>query len=196
MTMFAAFFVFFQEATDIRSVSWWLPHSPAARDILWLAVLAANLAVLLYILHKLLFRGKSWSIPQALRDRGRGIETQLRDAETAHQSAQARLKEIEQRIANLPRELAALQAEAEREAANEFQRISDESRREAERIVKIGQQEIASATKLAQKELKGLAAKLALDLAAQRIRERLTTEMDERVVRDALAGIVPGGKVN
>ncbi|HXR98054.1 MAG TPA: ATP synthase F0 subunit B [Terriglobales bacterium] len=192
----AAFFLFFQE--DIRSVSWWLPHNPVSNELVWVAVLSANLAVLLYILYKLLFRGESWSIPQALRDRGRGIETQLRDAETAHQAAQARLQEIEQRIANLPQELAALQAEAEREAANEFQRISDESRREAERIARIGQQEMAAATKLAQKELKGLAAKLALDLAAQRIRERLTTEMDERVVRDALAGIVPtgGGKVN
>ncbi|MGH9394334.1 MAG: ATP synthase F0 subunit B [Terriglobales bacterium] len=174
-----------QATPDVRSVSWWLPHG-GLRDIIWFAVLSLNLAVLLWILYKLLFAGAGWSIPKALRGRGEGIQTRMGEAERAHQGAEARLAEIEGRIANLPAELAALAREGEAEAGREYQRLSEESQREAERIIRLGRQEIESAAKLAQKELHGLAAKLALELAGQRIKDRLTPAQDEAVVRAGL----------
>ncbi|MGH9481171.1 MAG: hypothetical protein ACRD1L_03680 [Terriglobales bacterium] len=177
-----------QATPDIRDVSWWLPHG-AVRGLIWMAVLALNLAVLVWFLYKVLFRGAGWSIPKALRDRGRGIEERIGGAERSHREAEARLAAIEARVAGLPAAVAALQREAEAEAAGEYQRLVEASRQDAERILRQGRQEMEAAAKLAQKELKGLAAALAVDLAAQRIRERLTPEQDEAVVRNALAGL-------
>lgn len=182
-----AAWVWLQATPDIRDVSWWLPHG-AIRDLIWTVVLAVNLAALVWILYKLLFRGASFSIPQALRDRGRGIQERIGAAERSHQEAEARLAAIETRLAGLPAELTALQRDAEAEAEGEYQRLLEASRRDADRILKQGKQEIEAAAKLAQKELTGLAAALAVDLATARIREHLTPEQDEAVVRAALAG--------
>src|SRR6185437_5642783 len=71
--MNAAFAFLLQATPDVRSVSWWLPHG-SLRDAVWVTVLLLNLAVLLWILYKLLFAGEKWSIPQELRKRGEGIQ--------------------------------------------------------------------------------------------------------------------------
>ncbi|MGH9417230.1 MAG: hypothetical protein ACRD01_11435 [Terriglobales bacterium] len=186
-TMRAAMWL--QTTPDIRDVSWWLPHNPAVRDLVWLVVVCLNLAVLIWFLWKALFAGKQWSLPQTLRQRGRTIAQQIAGAEASHQQAQQQLAAVEHRLAGLPAELKQLEQEAEREAEQEYQRLAEASRRDAERIVQLGRQEIEAAAKLAQKELQGLAAALAVDLARQRIQERLTPEQDEAVVRAALAGM-------
>lgn len=184
--MMPVFAILLQEFNP-QDVSWWLPHSAALRTVLWITVLALNLAVLVYFLHKMLFRGEKWSIPSALRERGRGIESHMQQAEASHQQALAKLAEVEARLARLPDDLRALESEARTEAANEYQRLVDESRREADRILSLAKNEMDAAAKLAQRELKGLAASLALDLATRRIREKLTPELDQAVVRQAVA---------
>lgn len=182
------FALWLQTTPDLRSMSWWLP-SGGARDLVWWGVFSLNLAVLLWLLWKMLYGGKNWSVPKMLRSRGETIQLQMREAEQAQQQAEVRLQQIEARIANLPAEIAALEREAAAEAAREYERVVGESRAEAERILHQGRLEIQAAAKLAQKELKGLAAALAVDLATQRIREQLTPEEDEMVVRSALAGL-------
>ncbi|MGH9488723.1 MAG: hypothetical protein ACRD04_14190 [Terriglobales bacterium] len=181
-------FAFFQTVPNARSMSWWLPRG-AVGDIVWWAVFTLNLAVLVWILWKMLYGGKSWNVPMMLRGRGEAITAELHDSEQAQRQAESRLAEIEARISNLPAEIAALEKEAAAEAAHEYERVLEESRREAERILHFGKQEIEAAAALAQKELKGLAAALAVDLASQQLRERLTPEQDEAVVRAALAGM-------
>jgi F-type H+-transporting ATPase subunit b len=178
-----------QAIPDVRSVSWWLPHNPALRDTVWWAVLVLNLLVLVWFLYRVLFSGKPLNLPDALRRRGASIQDRIRQAEQAHGEAQARLRATEARIANLPAELEALAREAEREAEDEYRRLVAESERDAERILQQGRQEIEAAAKLAQKELQRLAASLAIDLAGQRLRERLTPEQDEAVVGAGLASL-------
>lgn len=180
-----------QATGDIRDVSWWLPHG-AARDLVWTLVLVANLAVLVWALHKFLFRGADWNLPKALRERGDGIRAQMQAAEAAQQAAEQRLAAIEARIANLPRELEALEREAEAEAAAEYARLVDESRREAERLQRVARQEMEAAAKLAQKELQGMAAALAVDLATRHLQQKLTAEQDAVVVAGALAALGAG----
>ncbi|HXE32114.1 MAG TPA: ATP synthase F0 subunit B [Terriglobales bacterium] len=176
-----------------ESVSWWLP-SGTARDIIWTAVAALNLALLLWVVYKLLV---SFKVPHQIRGRSVDIRTRIESAERSHQEAQQRLAALETRIAQLPAEIAAIEAEAEREAAEEYKRVVAESQRESERILHLGKMEIEAVTKLAQKELKSLAASLAVDLATKRIEERLTAEMDEEVVRHALAAMaVSGGRTH
>ena len=180
----AAFWL--QAMPDTQTLAWWLPSGETAKAVAWWVAFTLNLAVLLFILYKLLFAGKKWSIPQALRGRGAEIQQQLRAADTAQQEAQARLAEVERRIARLPEELAGLKAEAEAEAEREYQRLVEASRREADHLIETARRETSAAAKLAQQELKGLAAALAVDLASQRLRERLTPELDQVVVQQAL----------
>ncbi|HET9783516.1 MAG TPA: ATP synthase F0 subunit B [Terriglobales bacterium] len=188
------FLALWQETGDMRSMSWWLPKSGEAREVVWWTVLTLNLLVLLWFLGKALFGGKNWSIPKMVRGRGVTIREQMEQAAAAQQSAEARLRQIEARIANLPSEVAAMEQEAHAEAEKEHQRLVAEARQEAERIAELGKREIEAAAKLAQKELKGLAAALAVDLAQQRIREQLTPEQDAAVVSGALSGMrIPGG---
>ncbi|MGH9414266.1 MAG: hypothetical protein ACRD0Y_11080 [Terriglobales bacterium] len=177
-----------QAMPDMRSMSWWLPQG-AAREFVWWAVFSLNLLVLLWILWKMLYGGKKWNIPMMLRARGEAIRHDMEGAEQAHQQAAAKLAAIEARIANLPSEIAALAKEAAAEAAAEYERVIAESQSETQRILALGKQEIEVASSLAQKELKGLAAALAVDLASQHIREQLTPEEDESVVRAALASM-------
>ena len=189
----AAAAVWLQSIPDMRSLSWWLPHG-GARELAWLLVFIGNLAVLVGFLYWVLFRGKNFSIPGSLRTRGEGIQQQLREAEAAHQDAQARLAAIEARIAGLPAEVEALRAEGEAEAAAEYRRLVEASRSEAAQLIHLGQQEIAAAGRLAEKELNALAAGLALDLASKRLKERLTGELDRELVRAAAADMAtPAG---
>lgn len=173
------------QAPDLRSVSWWLPHGPL-RDAAWWAVVIANLALLGYIVYRMLFGGKQWSVPMALRERGQSIQRQLREAEQAQREALARLAAIEARVGQLPADLETLRAEAEREAEEEYGRLVEASRREAETIARQGRSEIEAAAKLARKQLQGVAAALAVDLARQRIQEKLTPELDQAVVAQAV----------
>ncbi len=186
------FALWLQASPDVRSVSWWLPHSPELRNIVWWGVFTLNLLVLGWFLYKMLFKGAPLDLPASLRRRGQAIQEQIREAERAHQEAEARLRATEARIANLPAEIAALTQAAEREAEEEYQRLVGESERDAERILQQGRTEIEAAAKLAQKELQRLAAALAVDLAAQRLRERLTPEQDEGVVGAGLASLAEG----
>ncbi|MGH9476115.1 MAG: ATP synthase F0 subunit B [Terriglobales bacterium] len=186
--MTALLALWLQRTPDLRSMSWWLPSGPA-REIVWWGVFSLNLAVLLWVLWKMLYGGKTWSVPRMLRSRGETIQRQMQEAEQAHRQAEARLAEIGARLANLPAEIAALEREAATEAGHEYERVLEESRREAERILQQGRKEIEAAAKVARKELQGLAAALAVDLATQHIREQLTPEEDEVVVRSALAGL-------
>ncbi len=186
------FALWLQAATDVRSVSWWLPHNPALRGVIWWAVFTLNLLVLVWFLYKMLFKGAPMNLPAALRQRGQSIQEQIREAEQAHRDAETRLRDTEARIANLPAEIQALALEAEREAEEEYKRLVEESERDAERILRQGRLEIEAAARLAQKELQRLAASLAVDLATQRLRERLTPEQDETVVGAGLASLTAG----
>ncbi|HEY8054822.1 MAG TPA: hypothetical protein VIE13_02795 [Terriglobales bacterium] len=186
-----------QETGDMRRLSWWLPQSGEAREVVWWTVLTLNLLVLLWFLGKALFGGKNWSIPKMVRGRGVTIREQMEQAAAAQTAAEERLRQIEARIANLPAEVAAMEQEAHAEAEKEHQRLVGEARAEAERIAATGTREIEAAARLAQKELKGLAAALAVDLAQQRIQEQITPEQDAAVVANALGGLrLPAGRPN
>lgn len=187
-----------QQGGDIRSVSWWLDRWAAGlhvpRELLWLVVMAINLAVLVWLLYKLLFQSPEISLPRVLRQRGQTIATCIRDAEQAHQSAVQRLQEAEASVARLPEELQRLAAEAQAEAEREVQRVMAEARREAERTAARARQEIEAATHWAQKKLQDFAAELALEQAERRIREHMTPETDRALVRKATDELAGGGQ--
>ena len=108
-------------------------------------------------------------VPKALRDRNTSIQKQLVDARTATEEARVRLSGVEQRLAKLDDEIAAMAAQAEKDSAREEQRIKASVGEEAKKILAAAEQEIAAATMHAQKLLQQHAAELAIEQAARKL---------------------------
>jgi F-type H+-transporting ATPase subunit b len=125
----------------------------------------ANFAVLAVVFGWLVVK----LVPKVLRDRNTSIQKQLVDARTATEEARVRLSGVEERLAKLDGEIAAMAAQAEKDSAKEEQRIKASVGEEAKKILAAAEQEIAAATMHAQKQLQQHAAELAIEQAARKL---------------------------
>jgi F-type H+-transporting ATPase subunit b len=111
------------------------------------------------------------------------IRKDIVEAEEARKDAEARAAAVDQRLANLEAEIAALRAEAHDEARAETERNAQHTAAELAKIQLHAEQEIAAAGKAARMELKRYAADLAISLAEKKIRARMTPATQEALVR-------------
>jgi F-type H+-transporting ATPase subunit b len=105
------------------------------------------------------------------------------EAEEARRQAEMRAAEVESRLANLDADIATLRAEAQRSSEAEAQRIAQQTAAEMARIQAHAEQEIVSAGKAARLELQRYSAELAIALAEQKIRARMTPETQDALVQ-------------
>jgi len=121
----------------------------------------------------LLVAGVGWAVvkflPKMLRGRNATIQKQLVDARSATEEARARLSGVEERLAKLDGEIAAMRTHAEQDSATEEQRIKASVEEEKKKILASAEQEIAAATMHAQKQLQQRAAELAIEQAARKL---------------------------
>jgi F-type H+-transporting ATPase subunit b len=115
--------------------------------------------------------------------RSRKIRQDMVDAEEERKAAEKRAAEVDRRLANLESEIQALRAESQREAASEQERIRQQTASEMVKIRAHAEQEIAAAGKAARLELKKYSAELAVALAEQKLRNRITPDTQEALVR-------------
>jgi F-type H+-transporting ATPase subunit b len=108
-------------------------------------------------------------VPKMLRDRNASIQKNLVDARTATEEARTRLSGVEERLAKLDGEIAAMRAHAEQDSVTEEQRIKATVEEEKKKILVSAEQEIAAATMHAQKQLQQHAAELAIEQAARKL---------------------------
>jgi len=108
-------------------------------------------------------------LPKMLRDRTTTIQKNLSDARTATDEARARLSGVEERLGKLDGDIAAMRAHAEQDAVAAEQRIKSVVEDEKKKILAAAEQEIASASNHAQKQLQRYAAELAIEQAAHRL---------------------------
>jgi len=101
--------------------------------------------------------------------RNEAIGKHIREAEIATKEARARLNSVEERLAKLDGEIAAMRAHAEQDAAKEEQRFRASVEEEKRNILAAAEQEIAAATIHAQQQLKQHAAELAIEQAARKL---------------------------
>jgi F0F1-type ATP synthase membrane subunit b/b' len=122
-------------------------------------------------------------------ERAREITVALDAAGRVKAEAEAQVAEITKRIANLDGELAAMKAEARREMEKERER----SRRETEELkVKAqaaAEQEISSAVKHAEFELRRFTSQLSLRLAEEKIRTRMNNQVQAGLVGGFVASL-------
>ena len=133
----------------------------------------------------LLAIGVGWALgkilPAAIRNRNASIQKHLVEARSATEEARVRLKGVEDRLAKLDTEIAAMRAHAEQDAAREEQRVKAAIEEEKNKILAAADQEIAAATMHAQKQLQQHAAELAIEQAARKL--VVSAETDRLLVR-------------
>jgi F-type H+-transporting ATPase subunit b len=120
-------------------------------------------------------------IPKIIRDRNAAIQKNLVDARTATEEARARLSGVEERLGKLDGEIAAMRELAEQDSVKAALRIKATVEDEKVRILATAEQEIASATSHAQKQLQQYAAALAIEQAAHKL--AISAETDRLLVQ-------------
>ena len=127
--------------------------------------------------------------PGFFKSRSEEIQRGIADATKMRHEADERTAAMDKRMANLEAEIADLRTHAKSEIAAEAIRIGDETARLLAKIQVHAEQEIASAAKGATLQLKAYSAKLALELAEEKLRGRMTPANDRELIGDFLKGL-------
>jgi F-type H+-transporting ATPase subunit b len=129
----------------------------------------------------------------AFAGRKKEIADQLAAGERAKAEALAKSRAVDARLANLGADIATLRAESHDEREREAARLRHDFERETDRIRRQSEMEIESAGKMARIELQRFAAKLAVDLAEQKIRARMTPDAQSALLAGFLADFRQSG---
>jgi F-type H+-transporting ATPase subunit b len=157
-------------------------NSPFAGDIgnaVWTVVIFGLVLVVL---------GKfAWGpILKALQSRETFIRESLEKAQSDRLEAEARLKEYLDKINASRMEATAIVDEGRKDAEAVKNRIEQDAREEAEKIIARGKHEIELATQTAVKELYTTSAKLATELAGRILAREIKPQDHERLIADAI----------
>jgi F-type H+-transporting ATPase subunit b len=128
----------------------------------------------------------------ALQSRSKQIQEGLAAGEKAKTEADARAAEVEARLAGLEREIAAMRIVAGEEREREAERIRVDTQAEIARIQHQSAQELESLGKMARLEVQRAAAKLAMELAEQKVRARMTPELQSVLIEGFLEDLPDG----
>jgi F-type H+-transporting ATPase subunit b len=123
-------------------------------------------------------------LPSWFRNNAETISAAITKATAAKAAADAQLKDAENKLANLQKEVAELRAQAERESAAEVERIRAATQSDAKKISTAATGEIEAAERAARLELKAIAAKLAVDGAESLLAKQLTPGAQEALIGD------------
>jgi len=129
----------------------------------------------------------------ALRTRSEEIRAGLAAGEKAKAAADARAAQVQAQLANLGSEVEVIRANAKEERDREAERIRRESQAEIERIRVQAEHEIESAGKMARIEVQRAAAKMAIELAENKVRARMSPEIQTALLQGFLADLPRNG---
>ena len=113
------------------------------------------------------------NLPPFFRSRTAEIQQGIIEAQQMKRDAEARAAQVEARMQKLGEDIEQFRSQSREEMRQEGERIQQETAKQASHLEHLAQQEIEAASKAARRDLKDYAAKLALDLAEQRVRARL-----------------------
>lgn len=122
------------------------------------------------------------TLPLLFKSRTEEIQKGIAEARAIKEDADRRAAEVDKRTAALGADIERFRVEAKAEMQQEGERIRQETAAQIARLENQAQQEIEISGKIARRELKSYAAKLSLDLAEQRVRERLTPQAEQELV--------------
>ena len=117
------------------------------------------------------------------------IRKGIEDAKQISADAEKRAAAMDAKLANLGAEVEALRKSAREEAAMEGDRMRQETQRELAKIQANAGHDIASALKSAKIELKSYSGQLAIELARDKVRRRMTAADQDALVRGFVADL-------
>jgi F-type H+-transporting ATPase subunit b len=118
----------------------------------------------------------------AFKARGEAIRKELDLARKVKGDSEAKVAEIERKLGNLSNEIESFRKESREMIAREGERISRETAQSLERVTSQAEHEITSLTNAARQGIKAEAARLALQLAEQKIAAGITPETQSSLV--------------
>jgi F0F1-type ATP synthase membrane subunit b/b' len=121
-------------------------------------------------------------LPPWFRGNADKINSAIAKATAAKAESDRLLREAESKLANLEKEIVALQSEAQQQTDAELERLRAATQADEQKIAAAANVEIAAAERAARLELKALAAKLAVDGAASLLAKQLTPQIQESLV--------------
>jgi F-type H+-transporting ATPase subunit b len=157
-------------------------EAPNEKDI---TLESINFAILLIAI--LYFSAKA--LPPFFKSRAGEIQKGIEEARQIRMEAEKRAKEVEAKMARLGAEIDKFRAQAQSEMEQEGSRIREETARHIQKLGQQAETEIATAGKLARRELQAYAARLSLDLAEQRVKERLTPPVENGLIEDFVSDL-------
>jgi F-type H+-transporting ATPase subunit b len=152
------------------------------RDVWDLILRIANFAVLVGVL----FYYARKPVVSAIRNSIESVRTLLQDAEESRQTSEARMKEAEDKLAGVDKEISDLLSAARKEGEVERERILSDASRALEKLKAEGAIAIEQELKKAQDILRKEAADIAVDLAEEIIAKNVTSEDQTRFINEYL----------
>jgi len=123
------------------------------------------------------------NLPPLFTARTAAITKDMTESEKIRRDAENQAADVERRLAAIEAEITALQARSKEETVAEADRLAKHTAAEIARIQAQSVREIEDAGKTARRELTRYAGELSIDLAAQKIRSRMTPATEDRLVR-------------
>ncbi|HVT60143.1 MAG TPA: F0F1 ATP synthase subunit B [Thermoanaerobaculia bacterium] len=117
------------------------------------------------------------------------IRESLEHARRDRDSAEARLRDYEEKLAAARAEATAIIEEGRRDAEVVRRRIEEHAKQESARMIERARRDIELATESAKRELYHLSARLAIDIAARVVGRELTPQDHERLIAESIAAM-------
>lgn len=157
-------------------------QAPSERD---LTLESINFAILAAAI--IYFAAKA--LPPFFKSRSEGIQKGIEEARRVRAEAEQRAREVEAKVARLGADIEKFRVQARGEMEHEGARIRQETARQIQKLGQQAELEIETAGKLARRELQAYAAKLSLDLAEERVKERLTPAVENGLIQDFVSDL-------
>ena len=123
--------------------------------------------------------------------RSAGIRRDMDESLRQRQEAEAKAADVDRRLANLEKDIAALRGRSEAEGKAETELMAQRTEAEIAKLQARAEQEIASAGKAARGALKRYSAELAMSLAEQKVRARMTPDTEDALVQGFVRNLKP-----
>lgn len=133
------------------------------------------------------FLGKA--LPPFFRSRSDDIQKGIVEAQKIRQEAEQRAREVEAKLASLGMEIEKFRRQAQEEMEQEGSRIRKETERHIQKLAQQAELEIETAGKLARRGLQAYAARLSLELAEERVKQKLTPAVENGLIEDFVSDL-------
>jgi F-type H+-transporting ATPase subunit b len=150
-----------------------------------LIIQAINFAILLFVLHRLLYK----PLLAKMEERSGAIKRSLDEAQAARAEAARQQEENAARLKTAYAEAASIREQALKEAGEEQRRLVEAARAESQRMIEAAKAQLEADVRKAREDLRREVSDLAVGIAEKLIRKSLRDEDHRRIVDDAIASI-------